>query len=278
MNEERIVNMTYPIHTCLFTALQFHGRELLSLAMSSKWLWFEHHLKVSFPEFIQGYQQSNVTVAFEIEYTQPFTFFDANNFNTSIVKVRLRQKESIFEIHHDFTANQRVFAKVILYWRILSLSGDDALTAVPGKVDEKLLQRFLPEEIDSSNIVRAVPKLLNKIETEGQIITESNDLFTLYRHQCEVADQWSFIELPTLASAGRERLIISLDDDPAELRRTMEKPIKSIVAKLSCPFFLFDEGRVRTRAYLLNKQPIFVHHVFNVSRADTLAAIVIESF
>ncbi|WP_145579438.1 hypothetical protein [Yersinia vastinensis] len=278
MNKERTVNMTYPIHTCLFTALQFHGRELLSLAISNKWLWLERHLKVSFPEFIQGYQQSNVTISFEINYTQPLTFFDSNEFSSSVVKVRLRQKDSIFEIHHDFTANYRVFATVILFWRILSLSGDDALTAVPGNLDEQIKQRFLPEEIDSSNIVRATPKLLSKIESEGQFITEHNNLFTLYRHQCEVADQWSFIELPTLASAGRERLIISLDDDPAELSCTMGKPIKSIVAKLSCPFFLFDEGRVRTRAYLLNKRPIFVHHVFNVSRADTLAAVVIESF
>lgn len=278
MNEERTIDMTYPIHTCLFTALQFHGRELLSLAMSNKWLWLEHHLSVSFPEFIQGYQQSNVTISFEIKYIQPFTFFDANNFNASVVKVRLRQKDSIFEIHHNFTANHRVFATVVLFWRILSLSGDDALTAVPGNLSEQLRQRFLPEEIDSSNIIRAAPKLLSKIEAEGQFITEHSHLFTLYRYQCEVADQWSFIELPTFVSAGRERLIISLDDDPAELSRTMGKPIKSIVAKLSCPFFLFDEGRVRTRAYLLNKQPIFVHHVFNISRADSLAAIVIESF
>ncbi|QHB31028.1 hypothetical protein F0T03_01635 [Yersinia canariae] len=278
MNEERMVNMTYPIHTCVFTALQFHGRELLSLAASSEWLWFEYYLNVSLPTLIQEYQQSMVVTAFEIEYTAPFEFFDANQFTASVTKVRVRQNDNIFEFHYEFSANNIVFSRVMICFRLLLLSGDDALTAVPGKVDEKLLQRFLPEEIDSSNIVRAVPKLLNKIETEGLLITESNDLFTLYRHQCEVADQWSFIELPTLASAGRERLIISLDDDPAELRRTMEKPIKSIVAKLSCPFFLFDEGRVRTRAYLLNKQPIFVHHVFNVSRADTLAAIVIESF
>ncbi|WP_145556447.1 hypothetical protein [Yersinia canariae] len=278
MGEERTVSVTYPIHTCLFNALQFHGRELLSLALSNEWLWFEKCLCVPFPILIKEYQQSMVVTAFEIEYLKPFGFFDANQFKVNVVKVRVRQKDSIFEFNFELTANEIIFSRILICFRTLVLSGDDALTAQPGKVNEKLIRCFLPEEIDPSNMVRAVPKQLSKIEAEGQFITESNDSFTLYRHQCEVADQWSFIELPTFASAGRERLIISLDDDPAELRRTMEKPIKSIVAKLSCPFFLFDEGRVRTRAYLLNKQPIFVHHVFNVSRADTLAAIVIESF
>lgn len=277
MNEERITKATYPIHTCLFTALQFHSRELLSLGVSSKWLWFETHLNLSFSEFIQKYQQSNVAVAFEIEYTQPFSFFDANYFDVGVAKVRLRQKDSIFEFHYDFTANNIIFAKVVLYLRLLVLSGDEALTAQPGQLGKQLLQLFLPEEIDRSNIVREVPKQLNKIETEGKFITENNSHFTLFRHQCEVADQWSFIELPTLASTGREKLIISLDNDPANLSSTMGKPIKNIVAKLSCPFFLFDEGRVRTRAYLLNNQPVFVHHIYNVSRADTLASVVIES-
>ncbi|CNI64018.1 Uncharacterised protein [Yersinia frederiksenii] len=278
MNKERTVNMTYPIHTCLFTALQFHGRELLSLALNGEWLWFEYHLNISLPTLIQEYRQSMVVTAFEIEYTASFEFFDANQFTVSVTKVRVRQKDTVLEFNYEFSANNVIFSRVMICFRLLVLFGDEALTAQSGKIDEKLLQRFLPEEIDSSNMVRAAPKLLSKIESEGQFITEHNNLFTLYRHQCEVADQWSFIELPTLASAGRERLIISLDDDPAELSCTMGKPIKSIVAKLSCPFFLFDEGRVRTRAYLLNKQPIFVHHVFNVSRADTLAAVVIESF
>ncbi|AJJ03115.1 hypothetical protein BZ17_1999 [Yersinia pseudotuberculosis IP 32953] len=278
MSEERTVNTIYPIHTCLFTALQFHGRELLSLGMSNKWLWFENHFNMSFPEFIKKYQQSNVAVAFEIEYIQPFDFFDAKTFDVSISKVRLRQKDSVFEFHHEFTANNIIFARVALYWRILMLSGDDALTAHPGPLGKELIQLFLPEEIDPSRTVRAVSKQLCEIEAEGQLITENYSNFTLFRHQCEVADQWSFVELPTLASAGREQLIISLEDDPENLSSTMGIPIKNIVAKLSCPFFLFDEGRVRTRAYLLNNQPVFVHHIFNISRADTLAAVVVESF
>ncbi|WP_193588416.1 hypothetical protein [Yersinia hibernica] len=216
--------------------------------------------------------------AFEIEYTAPFEFFDATQFTVNVTKVQLRQKKTVLEFHYEFSANNVIFSRVVIFFYLLVLSGDEALTARPGEIDEKLLQRFLPEEIDSSNTVRAVPKLLSKIENEGQLVTENNNVFTLYRHQCEVADQWCFIELPTLASTGREKLITSLDDDPADLRSTMGKPIKNIIAKLSCPFFLFDEGRVRTRAYLWNKQPVFVHHVFNVSRADKLAAVVIESF
>ncbi|MBX9477146.1 hypothetical protein ACVSUJ_04945 [Yersinia enterocolitica] len=278
MNVERTVTMNYPIHTCLFTALQFHGRELLSVAMSNEWLWFENHLNLSFPAFIKKYQQSIVLVAFDIEYIRPFEFFDANDFHVSVVKVRLRQKNSILEFHHEFTANNIAFARVVLYWRLLVLSGDEALTAQPGQLGKELLQLFLPEEIDPSNIVRAVPKQRSKIEAEGQFITENSFHFTLYRHQCELADQWSFIELPTLASAGREQLIVSLDDDPANLSSTMGRPIQNILAKLSCPFFLFDEGRVRTCAYSLNNKIVFVHHVVNISRADTLAAVVIENF
>lgn len=142
MSEERTVNTIYPIHTCLFTALQFHGRELLSLGMSNKWLWFENHFNMSFPEFIKKYQQSNVAVAFEIEYIQPFDFFDAKTFDVSISKVRLRQKDSVFEFHHEFTANNIIFARVALYWRILMLSGDDALTAHPGPLGKELIQLF----------------------------------------------------------------------------------------------------------------------------------------
>ena len=272
------LEVIYPIHSCLFTGLQFHTRDLLSMAISNEWLWFSSQLGVSMPEFIKKHHQGLVIIALDIEYSRVFEFFDASQFTAKIQRFKVRQQNSIFEFHHEFIADDVVFAKVLIHQRVLELSGDEALSGVPGKVKACLLQKFLPDEIEPSNIVRRAPRLQNQIEQEGQLIAKNSYPFILHRHQCEVAEQWSFIELPTLASSGRERLLLSLENDSTHLMETLGMPLKNIVAKLTCPFFLFDEGQIDTSAYTFNNRIVFIHRVINVSRANTSAAVVIEMF
>ena len=116
------------------------------------------------------------------------------------------------------------------------------------------------------------------MKEHGQLGAEFEYDFTLFRHRCEVADQWVFFELPTLAAESRESLIDALQDDPDELSSSLGLALNDIYMEWRCPFYLFEKGRIKTQAYRLQGKLYFAHHVFNLTRANTLAAIVIEAF
>ena len=219
-----------------------------------------------------------VAVGCEIECLKDFCLLDADEFVASVDSVRLRQHNSVLELFHGFRAGDDEVVRVRLLWKLLELDGDEALSAVPGKIRDSVLSRFEPAEIDPTPIVRHLPVRVAHIESQGEFVLKGSYDFTLYRHRCEVADQWVFFELPTLVSDSREHLVHSEMADKLNLGRTLGKPLKKVSMELRCPFYLFEVGRVETTVYHVEGQLLFLHHVYNVTRANTLAAIVIEDF
>ncbi|MDD1017050.1 hypothetical protein [Pseudomonas rubra] len=275
---ERPVRVMRPMDPMLFDPLQFHTRYLLLLSKSCMWSWFYERTGISFPGLVRKHHQGLVAVECDVEYVRPFGLFDSDEFCVSVERVRARQGNSVLELFHEFSAQGQVFAKVRMLWRMLELDGDQALTGAPGVLRDSVLQRLEPCEIDPSRELRQVEVLRTQVEGEGEKIGEGHYPFTLYRHLCEVADQWSFLEVPGLASAGRERLIDALEQDPFKLRATLGRPLGQVLVKISCPFYLFEEGEVKTTAFSVHGRLVFVHRVINLTRMSTLAAVVIETF
>src|SRR5437879_2233109 len=70
----------------------------------------------------------------------------------------------------------------------------------------------------------------------------------IHRHQFEVADQWFWPEAVSLAGSGREELVRTEAERVPALRLAMRRPASRLDLLLVRPFFLFDEGAVRTTA------------------------------
>lgn len=276
--KDRTISITHPVESVLFGPYQFHAHSLMQMSYSSMWSWGQHCLHVSFPSMIKDYAQAVVAVGAEVEYLEPFEVFDADEFSITVERFHVRQANSVFDMLHTITAAGINIARVSVRWKLVVLDGDDALSATSGVVREALLQQFLPSEINPSRVKRPLPEKLEIIELQGVILTSFEHPFTLYRHRCEVADQWAFNELPALGAESRESLIDALENDPHELCSSLGYPLKTITMEWRCPFYLLDKGVVTTTAYKHIDALVFVHKIYNITRANTLAAIVIEEF
>ena len=274
----RTIKVTHPIEPTLFGPFQFHARSLMLMSYSLMWSWCSTYLSVSFPGMIKEHHQSMVAVGAEVEYVEPFEMFSVDEFSVSVDEFKVRQGNSVFQVLHLIRAQGIVVARVKVRWKLLELDGDEALSATPGVIRPALLQKFLPEEVDLSRVERPLLAQLDNLKEHGQLGAEFEYDFTLFRHRCEVADQWVFFELPTLAAESRESLIDALQDDPDELSSSLGLALNTIYMEWRCPFYLFEKGRIKTQAYRLQGKLYFAHHVFNLTRANTLAAIVIEAF
>ena len=276
--QTRTIKVSHPVESMLFGPFQFHAHSLMLLSFSSMWSWGSTYLSVSFPGMIKEYHQGMVAVGAEVEYVEPFEMFSADEFSVSVDEFKVRQGNSVFQVLHLIRAQGVVVARVKVRWKLLELDGDEALSATPGVIRPAFLQKFLPEEVDPSRVERPLLAQLENLKEHGQLCAEFEHDFTLFRHRCEVADQWAFFELPTLASESRESLIDSLQEDPGELASSLGLALDTIYMEWRCPFYLLEKGRVKTQAYRLQGKLYFAHHVFNLTRANTLAAIVIEEF
>lgn len=279
MGFPRDLKIIQPVESSLFNPVQFQTRSLLSSTMSAMWSWFNQRLKVSFPMMISEFNQSLVIVACEVEYAKDYGFFEGSEFEHGVDSVQIRQKDMLCDIHYSFKAHGQIFARVRIVYRFLVLNGDDSLSASPGKINPAILNRFLPNEIDPAPVSRLLPMRLKNIEEHATPKAKGRYEFVLYRHLCEVADQWSFIEVPAFASQGRELMVRNNRDEFLNLSPAMNLPLKSVLVKYSAPFFLFDEGAVETTLWeSKNNALVFVHRVYNLSRGGELAALVIEEF
>jgi hypothetical protein len=99
------------------------------------------------------------------------------------------------------------------------------------------------------------------VEASGSLLAQGESSFCVYRHLCEVADQWCFVELAGFCGAGRESLVFKYSDKVAELSKGLTSPMKKFVAELSRAYFLSDEGVVKTKAYKVGDEVYFIHHL-----------------
>jgi hypothetical protein len=217
-------------------------------------------------------------VGVDIDYKEPFGFYDADEFEVRCKKVRLRRKGTQIECFFDFIGAGKTFIDVRILFRVVAVSDDPSLSAEPSQLDGDLLGKFEPHEIEEATPPRVVPELVARIEAEGSLLAEGQHTFVVHRHLCELADQWSYIELPGLVEVGRERLVISKGEAIPDLRKSLSRPLSTFNAELSRPFFLFDEGEVTSRAYRLGERVALVHRVTNRNRWNAQAALVVEQF
>jgi acyl-CoA thioesterase FadM len=271
---ERRTSVTHPIETSLFTPTQFQPRALLQQSMSIGWSWFAEHM-VSFPRFIRDHHTGMVVAGVELRYVRPFGFFDADAFTVTLEKFRLRKSGTQFAFEVRLSADGELFAKSEVVCILVRLSEDASLSARPAPLDGPLLAMVKQHEVDPSSPPRSLPGLLADIE-RGPCLAEGEDHLTVRRHLCEMADQWSFIELPGYTGGSREKLIAATERP--ELVRGLKEPLQRFTAEFRRPLYLFDDATVQTRAYAAGDQLAFIHRLVNAGNPAHEYAVAVELF
>lgn len=272
----RQLRTEWAFDTSQFTPHQFQARSLLSVSFNVMWNWMRTHF-ISFRRSVQEHGLSWVIIRIGIEYHDRVTYFDADGFEAVVEKVTLR-RDRMLEFHVEFRIPGKRIATGTIVLLAVKVGDQDSLSALPGKVDRKLVDLLAPDEIHSTVPERVVPSILDKIQRYGTPLAEGLYPFTVHRHLCEVADQWCFVELAGLVGAGRESLVAAHPSKGTDLLRGLSEPMKSLRAELRHAYFLFDEGRVETTSYALGDRAYFVHRLLGAAANREPYATVIEEF
>jgi hypothetical protein len=271
----RDVTFDMPVDTSMFTPLGLQPRKLLSIGMSGWARWTREYL-VPFPALVREHMTSLVVTGLEIEYPEPLGFFDADLLHANVT-VQARNRGISLHMSMDCAAGTRVAARMKAACVPVLIQDAQSLSAIPGRLPGPLLARFRADEMLSQRAPRRLREELRAL-TPGSPDFEEKTSFTVHRDMCEVADQWSYIELPGIVAPGREA--ISLDPPPGldELRAGISGPLIRFDAEIRRPFYVFDHGIVVTKAYVRPSRVAFVHELWNGTNDNRPNATVIEQF
>jgi hypothetical protein len=167
-------------------------------------------------------------------------------------------------LHTTFTGGDRPAADVHVQLRLVNLTGDEAMSAAAGTLPPDLLARFAADELFQADPRAAVRAAVPP--ATGMALTDPTRYeFSLYRSHCEVADQWSFIEMAELLTQARERYFLDHPDPSDQLRLAVSAPVRTFSASLRRPMYAFDHAEGTTAAFDAAGGPVFVH---TLSRAQ----------
>jgi len=268
----RLVRFAIPTDTSLFTPLQLQPRCMFWLGMSAWARWLQEHL-VSFRHLIRDHRLGFVVLSAHLEYLQPFGFFDADELVVE-AGFRARMGGVVLQGDYNYIGGGKKVAEARCILRPVRLQDLHSLAAVPSRLSPSLLDRFQPDEVDRERPERVVPELVRELE-KGQALAEASSPLMIHRHDCEVADQWSFIEVPSHVGAARERLALEHAGDSRALSSALSNPLRSIDAELNRPMYLLDQGTTSTKAYSNGGEVGFIHRLYTGVQEH---AVVVERF
>lgn len=271
----RSITFAVPSDTSLFTPVQLQSRGLLRLAMEGWARWIREHL-FSFAKLVHEHRFGVVVTGIQLQYLEPLRFEHDRDLEIEAA-VRAVKAGALLEVTLRYRdSSGKDVARALVMVRPVLLSGDASMSATPGPVPPELLRRFEPDEVDPKGPARAVPGLVQAAEALGPPLATGQYTLKLWRHLCEVADQWSFIETAGFFGAGRESLIAARGGELPVLRGGLSLPLSHLDVELARAGFLLDELHVETQAWEQQGRPLFVHRL--KTPAGALLATGVERF
>jgi hypothetical protein len=272
----RIVRFDQPNDTCMFTPLQLQPVTAFRIGMSTWARWLSAHL-ASFPALVRDHELGAVVVGAHVTWVTPCGFFDSDGVRTEGRVTIVNQRGLFREDFRVFAVGGRADGQTILdgigIMRPLHVGREAGLGATPIPVPPAVLDKLEPDEIDDTAIApRPVTDAMKRVAGAAPL-AEGEVRSFCSRALSEVADQWSFVEVPSLAAYGRETLVLAAGKTANELRRGLRSPLRSVNVEYKKPVFAFDELVVRTRAYAQDGELWFLHAVHTTSDPDPRAHI-----
>ncbi len=262
--------------TSLFDSMQLQVRQILTIGMRSWAQWAHDHL-YSFPTLIKEHRFGLVVVGGHVAFERPFNFFSADAFEV-VGHAEVVQERRLILGHMSFMNGDERFVSQRLVCRPVAMAGGSSFAALPSKFEGAILDKLEPDEITDRRIERDVVQILATLKPEMQV-AEAVKPERLYRHDCEAADQWSYIEIGAHATMARECLI---NEAAKELRPKLQpglaSPVRFVDIEIKRPLFLFDKVQIRTQAYLQEERLVFVHTFQSQMGGRHDHAVVVERF
>jgi acyl-CoA thioesterase FadM len=262
----------------MFTHLQLKPRVAFSFAFMGWSAWLIEHA-LSHAALIRDHATGFVPIGLEIDYLQPTTFYDCESL---VVTARVgtwnpRRFHSLQEVDVRLTTGCGVpVARIHLQEVCVRIESPDTLAGAPGRVPAGLAAMLLdsPDEIDER------PVLLNRgasrVPANAEAIGGFRHEFVVYRHACEVADQWYSEHVCDYLGDAREAMVLQQVREQPSLLAGLARRIERISIGLRRPYMLFDRGEVATHAYLAGPETHFVHQL--LTESGTVAGDAVEVF
>jgi acyl-CoA thioesterase FadM len=272
----RLENFEVPYDSGQFTWLQLQPKSILSLCWSGYARWLRANL-VSFPRLIREEGYGAVILDIDIRYLEPLTFFDGDTLEVSI-GLKARRRGSRLQLDANFHGDGRHAATATIILCPVRIEDQETLTASPAPLSSRLMALFEQDEIDDSSPKRQIPDLVEAIEREGELLGERSGDFHIHHHYCEVAEQWSFIEVPNIVESLREPLALEQAPTQPLFRQCLNNPLKRINVELYQPYFVYDSGAVATSAYRMGEKLSFIHRLTSEGVGEALHGLVVERY
>lgn len=259
----------------MFTHLQLKPRVAFSFGFMGWSAWLKEHA-VSHAALIRDYSTGFVPIGLEIEYLQPSTFFDCESIDitTRISTWNPRGFYTLQDVDVLLATQQGVpLVRVAMQEVCVRIESQETLAAAPGRVPADLVALLL----DTPDEIRERPVLMNRgaarVPADAELIAQYRHDFIVYRHACEVADQWYSEHVCDYIGDSREAMVLQLVDEYPDLLAGLARRVERISIGLRRPYMLFDHGYVLTTAYRAGAGIYFVHRLLTAAGADAGDAV-----
>jgi hypothetical protein len=272
----RAVEWEETVDTSTFSAVQLQPGVVASLTWNALARWLRTYL-VSFPTLISKESTGLVVMGFHLEYRDPVSFFDCEAFRVrGAFRIMRRGERGQLDLRLFSDSYELAVARLIV--RPVAILDPVSLGAEPAPMPESLLAQFEDDEVESASPVRILPDRLAAVETRGSQLAEYTKPFRIHRHLTEVAEQWSWTEVPALVESAKESLALEdQSENKMMLRRCLSRRISRFDVEFSRPYFSFESGEIVSRAYDVAGHLAFVHR-FTSKDGSHLHATVVEVF
>ena len=261
------------VDSSMFTPLQLQTRSMISVAFNAWSRWTTQHF-VPFTQLIKHYRYGVVVVGAHFEFIEPFGFLDAESMEVR-ARARARLGGALMQIELSQTSAGRKATRGTAILMPVKIDELESFSATPSRLPPELLSLLEGDEVDLDPPQRSIKSLLHRIEERGPALKTASYPFTVYRHACEMADQWCAAHIPCYVSEAREALALARGHEDAKLRRSLTQPLRFFDMELSRPMFIFDKGSVVTTVHDLDGQYAFVHRLVS---ADHEHGVIVERF
>lgn len=261
-----------------FDAFQMLPRSILSLGMAS-WAGIVNANICSFPKLIRQHALGVVVVRTDISFVQPYAFFSGESFKVAKQMWLSTDRQSFIWQVSFLGAGGRPFATLDAVGRAVKID-PASWGAVPTKVESPILDCFGDDDFRPLATDRGVERFLRSIRG-ARPLAENALRKRIHRHECEAADQWSFVEIGANAASAREELLLECSppgDAAIEVRGLLNRPLSTIRTLIKRPLFLFDHYTIQSGLYRMDGGYHVVHRYLpDMGRAKE-CAVVIESY
>lgn len=260
-----------------FTPLQLKPTYILSSCFNGSHQWMRR-FDLTHQAIIRDMQTAFVVHVGKVKYLERYVYQDVDELAVTVSR-RIMRNGAQLEVRAIFESQpgHPVAESSLCVVPLALLEGSAELAALPAPLPAEYLSQIDASELLQEPYPSPFPGVLREIVESGELLGAAEYPFFVHRQQCEFVDQWYFIESTVFAAASRERMVFEQGAKKPALRRGLSLPVRELDLLYSRPFYLFDQGKVRTRAFRAPEGVVFVHELVKDGLTDP-HALVVERF